>query len=146
MIQIKDVLGDLRVEQAYSRGVRSISLNEPLETALHATLNSFQSSFPICEDGELVGMLPYSILVKSLEKQDLQTPIREVMQRGIKPVSPGDKLIDVQKRFTLERIDSIPVVGESGFLGMITSQDLNEAYRLNLALDKSDLEMRLDPA
>ncbi len=146
MIQVKDVLGDLRVEQAYSRGARSINLNETLETAMQATLNSFQSSFPICDEGELVGMLPYSILVKSLEKQDLQTPIREVMQRDIQPVSPEDKLIDVQKRMTMEGIDTIPVVNESGFRGMITSQDLNEAYRLNLALDKSGLQLRLEQA
>jgi predicted transcriptional regulator len=85
-------------------------------------------------------------LVKSLEKQDLQTPIREVMQRDIQPVTPGDKLIDVQKRMTMEGIDTLPVVNESGFLGMITSQDLNEAYRLNLALDKSGLQLRLEQA
>jgi CBS domain-containing protein len=89
-------------------------------------------------------MLPYSVLVKSLEKQDLQTPIRDVMQRGIQPVTPDQKLIDVQKRMSLERIDSIPVVNEAGFVGMITSQDLNEAYRLNLALDKSGVALKLE--
>ena len=47
---------------------------------------------------------------------------------------------------TLEGIDTIPVVNESGFQGMITSQDLNEAYRLNLALDKSGLQLRLEQA
>ena len=137
MVQAKHVLGDLRVEQAYSRGVRSIDLNEPLETALQATLHSFQSSFPICDEGGLAGMLPYSVLVHSLEKKDRQTPIRLVMKTGIAPVSPQDKLIEVQKRMTLEGVDALPVVGQEGFLGMITSQDLNEAYRLSLALDKS---------
>jgi stage IV sporulation protein FB len=137
MVQAKHVLGDLRVEQAYSRNVRSISLNEPLEAALQATLHSFQSSFPICDEGQLTGMLPYSVLVRSLENKDLKTPIRDVMQTGIAPVTPQDKLIDVQKRMSLERVDALPVVNEEGFLGMITSQDLNEAYRLSLALDKS---------
>ena len=47
---------------------------------------------------------------------------------------------------SLERIDSIPVVDESGFLGMITSQDLNEAYRINLALDKAGQRIRLERA
>jgi Zn-dependent protease len=137
MVQTKHILGDLRVEQAYTRGARSISLNEPLETALQATLHTFQSSFPICEDGQLAGMLPYSTLVRSLEKKDLQTPIREVMQTGITPVSPQDKLIDVQRRMSLEKVDALPVVDQEGFLGMITSQDLNEAYRFSLALDKA---------
>ena len=147
MVQTKHILGDLRVEQAYSRGVRSINLDEPLETALQATLNSFQSSFPICVDGNLAGMLPYSTLVKALEKMDLSTPIRDVMQTGIKPVSPQDTLIDVQKRMSMEGVDAIPVVDNNqGFLGMITSQDLNEAYRISLALDKSGPMQRLEAA
>ncbi len=147
MVQTKHILGDLQVEQAYSRGVRSINLNEPLETAYHATLHSFQSSFPICDEGGLAGMLPYSTLVRSLEKKDLHTPIKDVMQTGIKPVSPKDTLIEVQKRMSVEGVDALPVVDESqGFLGMITSQDLNEAYRLSLALDRADPIRRLEPS
>jgi CBS domain-containing protein len=146
MIQVRNVLGDLRVEQAYSRGARSISLDEPLETALQATLNSFQSNFPICDEGRLAGMLPYSVLVKSLEKKDLGTPIREVMNKNIQPVSPEDKLIEVQKRMTLEGVDALPVVDQSGFVGMITSQDLNEAYRISLALDRAEPILRLQEA
>jgi len=146
MVQTKHILGDLRVEQAYTRGARSISLNEPLETALQATLHTFQSSFPICEDGQLAGMLPYSTLVRSLEKKDLQTPIREVMQTGITPVSPQDKLIDVQRRMSLEKVDALPVVDANGFLGMITSQDLNEAYRFSLALNEKEQLFSLQEA
>ena len=137
MVQIKNVLGDLRVEQAYSRGVRSINLDEPIETALHLTLNSFQSNFPICEEGKLVGLLPYQRLVASLEKNELNTPIREVMQTGIQPVSPNDRLIDVQVKMSTQGFDALPVVDGDNFLGMITSQDVNEAYRLNLAIGKS---------
>lgn len=137
MVQIKNVLGDLRVEQAYSRGVQSINLNEPIETALHLTLNSFQSNFPICDEGKLVGLLPYQRLVESLEKKDIGTPIRDVMQTGIKPVSSTDRLIDVQVQMSAHGTDALPVVDGEEFLGMITSQDLNEAYRLNLALGKT---------
>ena len=146
LVQIKNVLGDFRVEQAYSRGVQSINLNEPLETALNFTMNSFQSSFPICDDGKLAGMLPYATLVTSLEKKDLQTPIREVMRTDIKPVSPQDTLIDVQLRMTSENINSLPVVEGEAFLGLITSQDLNEAYRLTLALGKIKPRLTLQEA
>jgi signal-transduction protein with cAMP-binding, CBS, and nucleotidyltransferase domain len=68
------------------------------------------------------------------------------MQTEIKPASPQDLLIDVQMRMSAQRIDAIPVVDEGNFLGMITSQDLNEAYRLSLALDKAKLVFRLQEA
>jgi stage IV sporulation protein FB len=146
MVQIKSALGDLTVERAYSRGVRSINLDQPLETALHATLNTFQSSFPICDEGKLVGMLPYQSLVEALEKKSVQTPIREVMTRDVQAVSPSDSLIDIQMKMSTSRIDALPVVENEEFLGMITSQDLNEVYRLSMALDGSKRELNLQEA
>ncbi len=59
------------------------------------------------------------------------------MQTGIKPVSSTDKLIDIQVQMSAQGTDALPVVDGEEFLGMITSQDLNEAYRLNLALGKT---------
>jgi Zn-dependent protease len=146
LVQVRNVLGNLTVEGAYSRGVRSINLNEPIETALHFTLNSFQSNFPICDEGKLAGLLPYKVLIDSLEKKDISTPIREVMQTGIEPVSPDDRLVDVQIRMSAQQIDALPVVVGEKFLGMITSQDLNEAYRLSLALGKAKPVLHLQEA
>lgn len=140
LVQLRSALGDLTVEQAYSRGVKSIDLNQPLETAVHSTLNSFQSSFPICDQGQLVGMLPYQLLVDALEKGTLDTPIHQVMRRDIEPASPADKLFDIQMRMSQQKIDAVPVVDRGQFLGMITSQDLNEAYRLAGALDPGLIE------
>ncbi len=137
LVQIRSVLGEMTVKQAYSRGVRSIDQNNPLETALNITLNSFQSSFPICDQGRLVGMLPYQSLVKALEEKSVQTPIRQVMETDIQPVSPDDKLIDVQMQMSASKIDALPVVEDDQFVGMITSQDLNEVYRLSMALEKT---------
>ena len=86
--------------------------------------------------------------MESLEKKASGRPIREVMQTGIKPVSPRDKLIDVQMRMSSQRVDALPVVNKDSedFLGMITSQDLNEAYMLSLALDKAGPVVRLQKA
>lgn len=140
LVQLRSALGDLTVEQAYSRGVKSIDLNQPLETAVHSTLNSFQSSFPICDQGQLVGMLPYQLLVDALEKGTLDTPIYQVMRRDIEPASPEDKLFDIQMRMSQQKLDAVPVVDQGQFLGMITSQDLNEAYRLAGVLDPGLIE------
>ena len=142
MVQLRYVLGDLTVEQAYTRNVESISLNQPLRTAVHHTLHSFQSSFPICDQGKLAGMLPYQKLLDALENQNLDTPIHQVMNRDIRPVSPQEPLIDVQIRMSQEKTDALPVVQGEQFLGMLTSQDLNEAYRLAAALDRGSLPVR----
>lgn len=139
LVQLRYVLGDLTVNQAYTRNVESIGMGQPLREAVHHTLQSFQSSFPICDQGRLVGMLPYQKLLDALENQTLDTPIQQVMNRDVQPVAPGDALIDVQIRMSRERVDALPVVQDEQFLGMLTSQDLNEAYRLAAALDRANL-------
>jgi len=142
LVQLRSVLGDLTVEQAYSRDVRSIDLEKPLETALQITLNTFQSSFPICDQGQLVGLLPYQSLVEAVESNQLQAPIRELMDSNIQPVSPGDSLIDVQIQMSSSGVDALPVAEDGQFLGMITSQDLNEIYRLSMALEKTQPKLK----
>ena len=142
LVQLRYVLGDLTVDQAYTRNVESIGMGQPLRKAVHHTLQSFQSSFPICDHGRLVGMLPYQKLLDALENQTLDTPIQQVMNRDVQPVAPGDALIDVQIRMSRERVDALPVVQDEQFLGMLTSQDLNEAYRLAAALDRANLPAR----
>jgi Zn-dependent protease len=139
LVQLRYVLGDLTVDQAYTRNVESIGMGQPLREAVHHTLQSFQSSFPICDQGRLVGILPYQKLLDALEKQTLDTPIQQVMNRDVQPVDPEDSLIDVQIRMSRERVDALPVVQDEQFLGMLTSQDLNEAYRLAAALDRASL-------
>ena len=145
LVRLRQTLGDLTVDQAYSRGVKSIDLNQPIETAVHSTLNSFQSHFPICDQGKLVGMLPYSRLVQALEERALDTPIYRVMSREFQPAQPEDKLFDIQMRMTSHQVDALPVVDGDQFLGMITSQDLNEAYRLASALDQAAPRESLEP-
>jgi CBS domain-containing protein len=52
------------------------------------------------------------------------------MEREITPVDPNDGLFQVQQRLAELKLDALPVVDKGTFLGLITSRDLNEAYRL----------------
>jgi CBS domain-containing protein len=56
--------------------------------------------------------------------------VSHVMAKGVPSVSPADELVDVQQRFNESKVDAFPVVEGSTFLGLITSRDLNEVFRL----------------
>jgi CBS domain-containing protein len=130
MVRGRSVLRGLRVDQAYSRQVQSLSPRDTLLDAVNLTLSSFQASFPVCEQDELVGLLTYPALVKALNEHGPEMLVSHVMARGVPAVSPADELVDVQQRFNESKIDALPVVDESRFLGLITSRDLNELFRL----------------
>jgi stage IV sporulation protein FB len=130
LVQLKKLFDGLSVEQAYSRGVKSLTPNSTLREAVDLTLTSFQSDFPVCEDERLVGLLTQSRLIEAINRLSPETPVGVVMEREITPVDPNDGLFQVQQRLAELKLDALPVVDKGTFLGLITSRDLNEAYRL----------------
>jgi stage IV sporulation protein FB len=130
LVQLKRLFDGLHVEQAFSRGVKSLTPNSTLREAVDLTLSTFQSDFPICEDDRLVGLLTQSRLIDALNRLNPETPVSMVMERDVSPVEPKDGLFQVQQRLAELSLDALPVVDEGMFLGLITSRDLNEAYRL----------------
>ena len=130
LVQLKSLFDGLRVEQAFSRGVKSLSPSSTLREAVDLTLSTFQSDFPVCVDDQLVGLLTQSRLIDSLNRLKPETLVGQVMEVDVSPVEPKDGLFQVQQRLAELRMDALPVVDQGIFLGLITSRDLNEAYRL----------------
>jgi stage IV sporulation protein FB len=130
MVRIRNVLGGLTVEQAYSREPEPLDAAGTLRDAVNLTLKTFQSDFPICEGEKLIGILTHARLVQALDKFGPDVPLRQVMAPDIEPVHPEDGLDQVQKRLAESKLDALPVVEEGKFLGLITSRDVAEAYRL----------------
>ena len=97
---------------------------------MELTLKTFQASFPVCEGDRLVGLLTQTRLIDALHRLSPDTPVAEVMLADIRPVSPRDGLLEVQQRLSEEKVEALPVVEDGRFLGLITSQDISELYRL----------------
>jgi stage IV sporulation protein FB len=130
LVQLRSVLGGLKVEQAYSRHAQTLSPDSTLKDVVDLTLNSFQADFPICDGSSLIGIITHSKLIQSLNAYPPDTLVREVMLEDVPYVKPGDGLFEVQKRFSELGIDALPVVDQGSFLGIITSKDLNEVFQL----------------
>ncbi len=128
--RLRSVLGTMTVDQIYSRGPQVLSPESTLQDAVNLTLNSFQSNFPVCTDNRYVGLLTHTRLIEALQNNGPEVPVGNVMAREIEPVRPLDAVFDVQLRMAELRIDALPVAENEELLGLITSQDINEAFRL----------------
>lgn len=130
MVKVKVALAGLKVHQVFSRQARAVSPTEPLEQAVDMMLEGFQADFPVCDGERLVGMLARDDVLAALKERGPRVPIEEVMQRDFVVARPEEDLFDVQQRMTQAGADVVPVVETECFLGLLTRQDLDEAYRV----------------
>ena len=130
MAQLRGVLADLTVDQAYSAQTVRLSPDDSLQRAVDVTLRSFQANFPVCEDDRLVGMLTQQQLVDRLQHVGPETPIREAMNTDFRAVRPDEGLFEVQQELAQSEFEAFPVAEGDRFLGLITQQDIAEMYRL----------------
>jgi Zn-dependent protease/predicted transcriptional regulator len=130
LVEVKSVLGEMRVRQAMSRQVHSLSPQDPLSEAVALTLRTFQTDFPVVEGERLVGLLTESDLVSALHKQGAEVAVGRVMRTDFPTAGPEESLFDVQERMNTARLRALPVVTAGKLSGLLTAQDINEAYRL----------------
>ncbi|MGD2178927.1 MAG: site-2 protease family protein [Anaerolineae bacterium] len=130
MTRIRDILEGMKVRQAFSRDVRSVSPDEPVSRAADLTLESFQADFPVCDGGQIVGLLTHTDIVRALKMRRPDTPVREVMQTEFPKLQLDDELFDVHQLMRQARLDALPVIDSDGFVGLLTSRDVNEAFQL----------------
>jgi stage IV sporulation protein FB len=130
MTRIRSILEGMRVRQAYSRDVRFLSPGDPVSHAADLMLESFQADFPVCDEGEMVGLLTHTDIVRALKMRQPDTAVREVMQTEFPRLQPDDELFEVHQLMRQARLDALPVVEDDRFAGLLTSRDVNEAYQL----------------
>ncbi len=130
MMRIQAILEGMKVRQAFSRNVQAISPDDPVSRAADLTLESFQSDFPVCDEGQIVGLLTHTDIIRSLKMRQPDTPVREVMRTDFSTLHVDDGLFEVHQRMQQAGVDALPVAEGGHFAGLLTSRDVNEAYQL----------------
>jgi Zn-dependent protease/CBS domain-containing protein len=136
---VKNVLSEIKVGQAMTRKPHVLFSTDTLERAVELTLSTAQVDFPVMDgtDNSLVGLLTEADLIKGLRAEGETALVKEFMHRQYPVTAPGDLLIKAQRQMTENRIHVIPVVDRNGaMVGLLTSSDTNEAYRLLSAYPK----------
>ena len=130
MIQVKNMLKGLRVRQAFSRHARVLSPDDPISRAADLTLESFQADFPVCDGEQIVGLLTHTDVIRAFKRRRPETPVREVMRTEFPVAGLNDELFEIHRQMAEAELGALPVVEKGHFLGLLTSRDVNEVYRL----------------
>jgi Zn-dependent protease len=130
MAQIRSVLQDLRVRQAFSRDALFLSPDDPVSRAADLTLESFQADFPVCDAGRLVGLLTHTDVIRALKQRQPETRVQTVMRTEFPILGLADGLFEAHRQMTKVGLDALPVMDGEQFLGLLTRRDVSEVYQL----------------
>lgn len=131
-VVVKDALRDVKVRKAMTRDPQVLKSNDSLARAVELTLSSSQSDFPVVEWGtnQVIGVLGENDLLRALQGQDDRIPIREVMRKDIPLVKDDEPVYLALEQMLKSGIKAVPVVdGQGSLVGLLTTSDVNEAFR-----------------
>ena len=130
MVKMRHTLRGLTVAQAYSPQARALSPESTVREAMELALSSLQSDFPVCEGGQVVGMLTRGKLIEALNQHGTETMVREVMIRDVNPVTPEEELYNVEQRMMESQLNALPVAEAGRYLGLVTIREIRDLIQL----------------
>lgn len=132
-VEVKSVLRQMTVGQAMTRRPAILSAGDTLARAAELTLTTAQADFPVLDalDGRLVGLLTAQDLLRGLKSDGEAGSVDQVMHTTFATAAADEPLFQVQQRMEAESLRALPVVDDGERLaGLLTLEDVNEAYRL----------------
>ena len=144
-VQTKHILGEATVGQAMTHSPHALKVNDSLSKAVELTLSTSQADFPVLEweSNRVAGLLTQTDLLRGLQSQGAGAAVRELMQTRITFANPDEPLHAAQQKMLAGRTRAVPVVNSEGeLLGLLTTGEINEAYRLMAVSDKLVFDAR----
>jgi Zn-dependent protease/CBS domain-containing protein len=132
-VEVKGVLRQMTVGQAMTRAPATLFTGDTLARAAGLTLTTTQADFPVLDrrNGRLAGLLTAQDLLRGLKSDGEASPIDSVMHTGFATTTVDEPLFQAQQRMERGSIRALPVVdGRGDLVGLLTAEDVNEAYRL----------------
>ena len=128
MVEAKGVLGKLSVRQAMTGEFQTVEPNAPISRVVDLILHSFQTDFPVVEEGRLVGFISEFDVVGALKEYGPEVAVKQVMKTDVPTVGPEETLFEARQRMAQARLRSMPVLKEGQLEGMLTAHDISEAF------------------
>jgi Zn-dependent protease/CBS domain-containing protein len=128
MIEAKSVLGKLSVRQAMTGKFQTVAPNAPISRVVDLILHSFQTDFPVVEEGRLAGFVSEFDIVGALKEYGPEVAVKQVMKADVPTVDPDETLFEARQRMTMARLNALPVLKEGQLQGMVTAHDISEAF------------------
>lgn len=133
MTQMKSALAGIPASRAMLTDFRTLAPQDTLAHAVDLILSGSQQDFPVVSDGQLVGVLTRSNLLKALTQQGPETPVGDVMQREFEVFDSYDMLESAFTRLQACQCQTAPVTHEGKLVGLLTMDNVGEFLMIQSA-------------
>lgn len=125
------------VSEIMTTNLITLSSNDKLETAEQLFKKHNIRHIPIVDDGQIVGMLSYSDLLRlcfaDVTNNEFKIDvfiyemfsIKQLMAKNVTMVSPNTTIKKVAQMLVEKEFHALPIVDEGELLGIVTSTDLS---------------------
>ena len=129
-VDIRETIRSFRAEDVLPPKFATIRRDFPISKVLELIFHTHQEDFPVTEDGDLVGFLTRTDVVKAVHQFGMNKPAGDVMRKSFPRARPKDSLLKVQKLMSENKIKAIPVVEKEVLRGVITIEDITRVYSM----------------
>jgi acetoin utilization protein AcuB len=132
------------VEEILRAPVRSVAPTTPARAAVELMLEHRIGALPVVSDGELLGIVTETDVLRLLERCDLcldsddaaAASVEACMKQPVQTAAPDDDLLDAAGRLHDSVVRHLPVVKEKELLGMLSDRDVRRGLARLIREDK----------
>jgi CBS domain-containing protein len=102
-------------------------------------LSGFQQDVPVVENGDVVGVLTRSDLMKALATRGPEGRVGDAMDRAFAVTDPHEELEDAFARLRSCRCRTLPVVRGRELVGVLTTENVGEFMMVQSAMREGEV-------
>lgn len=136
MVETSAALSEVPLASLLITDVHTLAPSDALSVAVDLTVHGFQQDFPVVENGQLIGMLSRTDLVRGLSQDGGGGSVLSAMRKTFPSARPDVKPEDAFKVLTTAGTGAVPVVRDGKLLGLLTMENVMEFLLLQKAVQQ----------
>ncbi|MFN3426635.1 MAG: site-2 protease family protein [Candidatus Thermochlorobacter sp.] len=142
----KAVLRTRRVGDTYNRYALSLNIGDRVSRVVDYLFTSYQPDFAVMQGNEIIGIVTRRDVFNALSSDSRDMYVTEIMRRNFLTVQADASLDEVYALMTERGERIVAVFNGSDYLGLVSLEDLNEAFAVLAFLDKQQQLKAQQPA
>ncbi len=142
----KAVLRTRRVGDTYNRYALSLNIGDRVSRVVDYLFTSYQPDFAVMQGSEIIGIVTRRDVFNALSSDTRDMYVTEIMRRNFLTVQADTSLDEVYALMTERGERIVAVFNGSDYLGLVSLEDLNEAFVVLAFLDKQQQLKAQQPA
>jgi Zn-dependent protease len=144
--QARTMLDTMRVGDAYNRHALTLNIGDRVSKVVDYILTSYQPDFAVMQNNRLIGIVTREDVLRALASDTRDLYVTGIMQREFVRVPSSATLDEVRQVMSAQGTRVVAVYEGEIYLGLISVEDISEAYAVLSYLERQQEARRIQTA